>query len=206
MSYHAGLWSLNRALFKGMHFDTPLALWKNVPISSNFVIYASTDTNSTFFVVCISMEQCPKWRLHYNLLYWKLFPVCVTPTLLVWSDLFPHKSSLLLLTPIYLSIYHKHHHVRWWECPRSWSCCCRCTPPPPVQGIKPPQPLVVGPNIVKDWKLFQQKWSNYSVITNLSRQSRAYQVALLLHTLGDDALKIYNGFHFDTPEDQRTMA
>ena len=79
-------------------------------------------------------------------------------------------------------------------------------PPPPVQGIKPPQPLVVGPNIMKDWKLFQQKWSNYSVITNLSRQSRAYQVALLLHTLGDDALKIYNGFHFDTPEDQRTMA
>ena len=79
-------------------------------------------------------------------------------------------------------------------------------PPPPVQGIKPPQPLVVGPNIEKDWKLFQQKWSNYSVITNLSRQSRAYQVALLLHTLGDDALKIYNGFHVDTPEDQRTMA
>ena len=31
-------------------------------------------------------------------------------------------------------------------------------------------------------------------------------MVLLLHTLGDDALKIYNGFHFDTPEDQRTMA
>ena len=82
----------------------------------------------------------------------------------------------------------------------------RAHTPPPVQGIKPPQPLVVGPNIMKDWKLFQQIWSNYSVITNLCRQSRAYQVALLLHTLGDDALKIYNGFHFDTPEDQGTMA
>ena len=31
-----------------------------------------------------------------------------------------------------------------------------------------------------------------------------YQVALLLHTLGDDALKIYNGFSFDTPDDKRT--
>ena len=71
------------------------------------------------------------WRLHYDLLYWKLFLVCVTLTLLAWSDSFPHKSSLLLLTLIYLSIYHRHHHVRWWECPRSWSYCCPCTPPSP---------------------------------------------------------------------------
>ena len=78
-------------------------------------------------------------------------------------------------------------------------------PPAPVQGIRPPQALSLGPNIVQEWKLFRQKWTNYAVITNLSTQDRAYQVALLLHTLGDDALRIYNGFHFETDEDRRTM-
>ena len=63
-------------------------------------------------------------------------------------------------------------------------------PPAPVQGIRPPQALSLGPNIVQEWKLSRQKWTNYAVITNLSTQDRAYQVALLLHTLGDDALRI----------------
>ena len=78
-------------------------------------------------------------------------------------------------------------------------------PPAPVQGIRPPQALSLGPNIVQEWKLFPQKWTNYAVITNLSTQDRAYQVALLLHTLGEDALRIYNGFHFETDEDKHTM-
>ena len=77
----------------------------------------------------------------------------------------------------------------------------------PIQGIKPPQPLVINPDtIASDWKLFEQKWKNYSKITHLNDQEESYKVALLLHTLGDDALRIYNGFHFDTEEDNRTVA
>jgi hypothetical protein len=57
---------------------------------------------------------------------------------------------------------------------------------------------------VENWKLFKQKWNNYAVITLLDRQPVAYQVALLLHTIGDEALKIYNGFQFNTPENDRT--
>jgi hypothetical protein len=45
---------------------------------------------------------------------------------------------------------------------------------------------------------------NYAVITKLATHDRAYQVALLLHTLADTGLKIYNGFQFDTTEDVRT--
>ena len=40
----------------------------------------------------------------------------------------------------------------------------------------------------------------------VNTQPREYQVALLLHTLGDEALKIYNGLQFDTPETDRTVA
>ena len=42
-------------------------------------------------------------------------------------------------------------------------------------------------------------------MTALNQHPREYQVALLLHTLGDDALRIYNGLSFDTPEDTRTV-
>ena len=48
----------------------------------------------------------------------------------------------------------------------------------------------------------EQLLSHYQFVST----EQSYQVALLIHTFGDDALKIYNGFHFDTPKDQRTMA
>ena len=46
---------------------------------------------------------------------------------------------------------------------------------------------------------------DYVVVTNLSTQDHTYQVALLLHTLCDNALRIYNRFHLETNEDKRAM-
>ncbi|ELT92015.1 hypothetical protein CAPTEDRAFT_209339 [Capitella teleta] len=67
-------------------------------------------------------------------------------------------------------------------------------PPPPFSGIKPPNALNVHGNVREAWKLFKQKWTNYTILTQLERQPREYQCAMLLHALGDDALMIYNGF------------
>ena len=75
----------------------------------------------------------------------------------------------------------------------------------PVHGIRAPQQLILDVNIVENWKLFKQKWRNYSIIAQLNRQPADYQVALLLHTLGDDALRVYNGFDFQTPDEERTV-
>ena len=69
----------------------------------------------------------------------------------------------------------------------------------------PPQALCIQFNPCENWKLFNQKWQNYSVITNLERQDTNYQVALLLHTLGDEALKVYNGFNFHGDDRHRTV-
>ena len=33
-----------------------------------------------------------------------------------------------------------------------------------------------------------------------------YKVALFLHCIGVDALKIFNGFQFDTPEDRNNLS
>lgn len=64
----------------------------------------------------------------------------------------------------------------------------------PVSGVKPPAPLAIDTHMAENWRLFKQKWNNYAILTGLETQKRQYQVALLLHTLGDEALKIYNGF------------
>ena len=78
----------------------------------------------------------------------------------------------------------------------------------PLSGAKPPPPpLLCEPQTVMDnWKIFKQRWTNYSILTAVNTQPREYQVALLLYTLGDEALKIYNGLQFNTPETDRTVA
>ena len=72
--------------------------------------------------------------------------------------------------------------------------------PAPVSGIRPPPPVSFKSNAAENQRCFRQKWQNYAVITNLRNQTRQYQVALLLHVLGDQALKIYNGFTFTSTE------
>ena len=86
------------------------------------------------------------------------------------------------------------------------------TNPPPaiqaplVQGITPPKTLNTTGNIVDDWKEFKQVWENYSIITSLNTQSEPYRVALFLHCLGPDALKIYNGMQFANEVDKKTLS
>ena len=79
------------------------------------------------------------------------------------------------------------------------------TPLPPVHGIRSPSPVDLDFNPADKWKLLKQKWKNYATITQLQKQPADCQVALLLHTIGDVALKIYNGFTFETEDDSRSV-
>jgi len=45
-------------------------------------------------------------------------------------------------------------------------------------------------NLAENWRSFTQKWRNYAIITNLERQTTNYQVALLLHVIGDQTRKV----------------
>ena len=78
-------------------------------------------------------------------------------------------------------------------------------PPKLVSGLKPPSHLVVGPNLAQDWKLFEQNWKNYSKTQKLSDHEEDYQVAVLLNIIGDDAMRIYNGFTFTSTDANRTV-
>ena len=77
---------------------------------------------------------------------------------------------------------------------------------PPIHGIRPPAPVNLDSNPADSWGLFRQKWQNYATITQLQKQPAEYQVALFLHTIGDAALQIYNGFTCDTYDDSRSVA
>lgn len=76
---------------------------------------------------------------------------------------------------------------------------------PTITGIRPPEKLVLGSNPLDQWKLFKQRWMTYAVLTSLDQQENKIQVAMFLHVLDDDALRIYNGFDFDTEEENRTL-
>jgi len=67
-----------------------------------------------------------------------------------------------------------------------------------VSGLSASQAFNVDGNLAENWRLFKQKLHNYAIITNLSQQERDYHVPLFLHTIGDEALKVYNGFKFHT--------
>ena len=75
----------------------------------------------------------------------------------------------------------------------------------PLHGIKPPGKLETKVNIVENWKSYKQAWDNYSIITSLHLQPEPYQVALFLHCVGPDAVKIYNGLDFDSEDDRKSL-
>ena len=75
-----------------------------------------------------------------------------------------------------------------------------------LHGIQPPGKLNIttGP-IAETWKTWKQVWNNYSVISSLATCPEEFRVALFLHCIGPDALKVYNGLPFATKDERRKL-
>ncbi|KAL8581862.1 hypothetical protein ACOMHN_010236 [Nucella lapillus] len=52
-------------------------------------------------------------------------------------------------------------------------------------------------NPTENWKLFKQRYKTYALLAQLDNQSQEYQTAMFTHCLSDEALKVYNSFHFE---------
>jgi len=52
------------------------------------------------------------------------------------------------------------------------------------------------------WDLFKQTWNNYELATGLVNKPEEQRVATLLSIIGNDALQVYNAFHWSTNERQ----
>ena len=75
-----------------------------------------------------------------------------------------------------------------------------------MAGIMPPGKLVTTGNVADNWKVWKQMWSNYMVIAQLEMKPPPYKVALFLHCIGVDTLKIFNSFQFDSTDDKNDLA
>ena len=72
--------------------------------------------------------------------------------------------------------------------------------------ITPPKPLEVNGDRADNWKLWKQRWLNYCVLAGLNDQSEDYKCAMLLHCIGIEAMRIFNGMKFGEGEDRNNMA
>ena len=71
-------------------------------------------------------------------------------------------------------------------------------------SVQPPAHFNASvPDVGEQWKIWRQMWDNYSILTNLSSQPQTYQTALLLHCLGPDGVRVYNGLKFADEDESK---
>ena len=69
-----------------------------------------------------------------------------------------------------------------------------------------PNPLDVDGDRADNWKIWKQRWDNYCIITGLLDQPEDYKCGMLLHSIGIEAMRIFNGLKFSDGEDRNNMA
>ena len=74
------------------------------------------------------------------------------------------------------------------------------TPTVPLPGVSPPPHLKLSDNVAENWRMWKQMWTNYSIVAGLVSRPPDFQIALFLHAIGAEGLKIYNGMEFSTGE------
>ena len=72
--------------------------------------------------------------------------------------------------------------------------------------VPAPNPLDVDGDRADNWKIWKQRWDNYCIITGLLDQPEDYKCAMLLHSIGIEAMRIFNGLKFSDGEDRNNMA
>jgi hypothetical protein len=67
----------------------------------------------------------------------------------------------------------------------------------------PPGALrVLAPNLKEEWEFFKQRFDLYLTASGGDSKPAATKAAIFLHTIGEDALKVYNSFNLPSPQDK----
>ena len=72
-------------------------------------------------------------------------------------------------------------------------------------NIPMPPNLAMRGNISQIWKKWRQVWDSYEVTAHLKTQQDTYRVAAFIMCIGPDALDIYSGLPFESPEDKNNI-
>lgn len=63
-----------------------------------------------------------------------------------------------------------------------------------MESFKTPKPLELQGNLSENWNKFYQSFEIYMAATTFNIAADARKIAILLNTIGEDALEIYNNF------------
>ncbi len=75
-----------------------------------------------------------------------------------------------------------------------------------MEQFKSLLPLILSGNIAENWRRWEQRFSLYMTATGADEKDENVKIAILLHTIGEEALEVYNTLTIDyEDEENRTM-
>lgn len=76
---------------------------------------------------------------------------------------------------------------------------------PGLVTVSTPSAPNLKDNAVENWKTWKLMWENYSIISQIAKQTPDYQVAVFLHSLGVDGMRIHSTMNFVEGEDKNDL-
>ena len=70
-----------------------------------------------------------------------------------------------------------------------------------MDQFKPPAPLVLTGNLSENWRRWEQRFKLYMTATGADEKDEPVKTAIMLHTVGEDALEVYNTLNVETAGD-----
>ena len=72
-----------------------------------------------------------------------------------------------------------------------------------MEHVKPIGPLRMDGNIAENWRKWKQRWTLYAKASGVDAKDEQMQCAVFLHTIGDEALEVYDTFTFTENEENK---
>ena len=67
---------------------------------------------------------------------------------------------------------------------------------------RPPKPLSLEGNVTENWKVWKHNFEFYLLATERQDKSKEIRAGIFLHSVGDDARRLYNTLVFDADADK----
>jgi HD superfamily phosphohydrolase YqeK len=72
-----------------------------------------------------------------------------------------------------------------------------------TEHMKPMGPLKMDGNVAENWRKWRQRWNLYAIASGADEKDEEIQCAIFLHTIGEEALEIYDTFNFTETEQDK---
>ncbi|KAK7938918.1 hypothetical protein WMY93_002244 [Mugilogobius chulae] len=75
-----------------------------------------------------------------------------------------------------------------------------------MEQFRPPSPLLLTGNLSETWRRWEQRFQLYMTASGALEKDEKVKTAILLHTIGEEALEVYNTLTITPAGDAPTMA